>query len=97
MWAFPGSKLNEYCEQIVILAWANKTLALFHERRKQDVASGGRPKLRQSLETTFTTVLIPGAGSKAESEPAELPPRSAGSRVSYPSAAFLPTTLQEIL
>jgi uncharacterized protein (DUF169 family) len=50
MWALPGSKLNEYCEQIVILARANKTLALFHERRKEDVASGGRPTVRQSLE-----------------------------------------------
>ena len=50
MWALPGSKLNEYCEQIVTLARANKTLALFHERRKEDVASGGRPTVRQSLE-----------------------------------------------
>jgi uncharacterized protein (DUF169 family) len=50
LWALPGSKLNEYCEQIVTLARANRTLALFHERRREDVASGGRPTVRQSLE-----------------------------------------------
>jgi uncharacterized protein (DUF169 family) len=50
LWALPGAKLNEYCDQIVTLARANKTLAIFHERRKQDIASGKRPTVRQSLE-----------------------------------------------
>ena len=50
MWAFPGSKLDQYCEQIAVLARANNTLMAFHERRRQDVESGQRPTVRQSLE-----------------------------------------------
>jgi uncharacterized protein (DUF169 family) len=50
MWALPGSKLHDYCEQIATLARANRTLALFHERRREDVASGRRPTVRQSQE-----------------------------------------------
>lgn len=50
MWAFPGSKLDQYCEEIAILARANKTLAAFHTRRRADVKSGQRPTVRQSLE-----------------------------------------------
>jgi hypothetical protein len=34
MWAFPSSKLSEYCEQIAVLASANKTLTMFHARRR---------------------------------------------------------------
>jgi uncharacterized protein (DUF169 family) len=50
LWALPGSKTNEYAEQIAILARANRTLSLFHERRRDDIASGKRPTVRQSLE-----------------------------------------------
>ena len=50
MWAFPGSKLDQYCEQISVLARANKTLTTFHARRREDVESGQRPTVRQSLE-----------------------------------------------
>jgi uncharacterized protein (DUF169 family) len=50
MWAFPGSKLEQYCAEIVNLARANQTLATFHTRRKEDVASGKRPTVRQSLD-----------------------------------------------
>ncbi len=50
MWAFPGNKLDQYCEQIVALARANKTLSAFHARRKEDIASGKRPTVRQSLD-----------------------------------------------
>jgi hypothetical protein len=50
MWALPGSKLHDYCEQSATLARANRTLALFHERRREDVASGRRPRVRQSQE-----------------------------------------------
>jgi uncharacterized protein (DUF169 family) len=50
MWAFPGSKLAEYCEQIAVLARANKTLTTFHVRRREDIESGRRPTVRQSLE-----------------------------------------------
>jgi len=50
MWAFPGSKVEQYCAEIATLARANKTLSVFHARRKEDVESGGRPTVRQSLE-----------------------------------------------
>jgi len=50
LWAFPASKLDQYCEQITVLASANKQLTTFHDRRKEDVASGKRPTVRQSLE-----------------------------------------------
>jgi uncharacterized protein (DUF169 family) len=50
MWAFPGGKLDQYCEQITILAHANKTLTAFHTRRREDIESGQRPTVRQSLE-----------------------------------------------
>ncbi len=50
MWAFPGNKLDQYCAEIVTLACANQTLATFHARRKEDVASGKRPTVRQSLD-----------------------------------------------
>jgi uncharacterized protein (DUF169 family) len=49
MWAFPGTKLDQYCEQIAVLARANKTLTAFHTRRREDVESGQRPSVRQSL------------------------------------------------
>ena len=50
MWAFPGSKLAQYCEQIAVLARANKTLTTFHVRRREDIESGQRPTVRQSLQ-----------------------------------------------
>ena len=49
LWALPGSGLEAYCEQIAVLAGANRTLAAFHERRKTDVESGERPTVRESL------------------------------------------------
>ena len=49
MWAFPGGKLDQYCEQIAVLARANKTLTAFHARRREDIESGERPTVRQSL------------------------------------------------
>ena len=49
LWALPGSRLDEYSEQIGVLAEANRTLAAFHERRREDVASGDRPTVRESL------------------------------------------------
>jgi uncharacterized protein (DUF169 family) len=50
LWALPGKKLDAYCEQIGVLAAANKTLTTFHQRRKEDIESGKRPTVRQSLE-----------------------------------------------
>ena len=49
LWALPGSGLEAYCEQIAVLAGANRILTTFHERRRQDVESGERPTVRESL------------------------------------------------
>ncbi len=53
LWALPGGKIEQYCEQIVILAKANKTLTLFHQKRKRDVALGERPSVQESLARVF--------------------------------------------
>jgi uncharacterized protein (DUF169 family) len=50
LWALPGNKLEQYCTEIALLARANRTLTIFHERRRKDVESGKRPTVRQSLE-----------------------------------------------
>ena len=50
MWALPGNRLERYCEQIAGFARANKTLAMFHERRRADVESGERPTVQESLQ-----------------------------------------------
>ena len=50
LWALPGSRLDQYCEQITAFANANRTLAMFHERRRADVESGMRPTVRESLQ-----------------------------------------------
>ena len=49
MWAFPGSKLDQYCAEIGVLSRANKTLTTFHTRRREDVESGQRPTVQESL------------------------------------------------
>ena len=50
LWAFPAAKVDQYCAQITALASANRILTTFHERRREDVESGKRPTVRQSLE-----------------------------------------------
>jgi uncharacterized protein (DUF169 family) len=50
LWALPGSKLEQYCAEITVLARANTTLTTFHKRRREDIESGKRPSVRQSLE-----------------------------------------------
>jgi hypothetical protein len=50
LWALPAGKLEQYCEQIAVLARGNKTLTTFHKGRREDVASGRRPTVQQSLE-----------------------------------------------
>ena len=50
MWALPGSRLERYCEQIAAFANANRTLAMFHERRRADVEAGQRPTVQESLQ-----------------------------------------------
>ena len=50
LWALPGGRLDQYCDQIVAFANANRRLAMFHERRRADVESGQRPTVRESLQ-----------------------------------------------
>ncbi len=50
MWALPGENLDAYCAEISGLAKSNGILTLFHERRRDDVAAGGRPTVQESLE-----------------------------------------------
>lgn len=50
MWALLGTKLDQYCKEITILARGNETLTAFHARRREDVESGQRPTVRKSLE-----------------------------------------------
>jgi uncharacterized protein (DUF169 family) len=50
MWAFPGKKLEQYCSEIETLARANKTLSAYHMQRREDIGSGARPTVRQSLD-----------------------------------------------
>ncbi len=50
LWALPGDKLEPYCEEIGGLAKSNGILTVFHERRREDVAAGGRPSVQASLE-----------------------------------------------
>jgi uncharacterized protein (DUF169 family) len=50
MWALPGGKLEHYYAEIAVLARANKTLTVFHSRRRADVEAGKRPTIRQSLD-----------------------------------------------
>ena len=50
LWALPGTRLDRYCEQITIFANANRTLAMFHERRRADVEAGMRPTVQESLQ-----------------------------------------------
>jgi hypothetical protein len=50
LWALPGSALDRYCDEVEILAGANRTLTRFHERRRQDVEAGEQPTVKDSLE-----------------------------------------------
>ena len=50
LWALPGNRLDRYCEQITTFANANRTLAMFHERRRTDVKAGLRPTVQESLQ-----------------------------------------------
>ena len=50
LWALPAHRLDQHCGQIVTFANANRTLTAFHQRRRQDIESGQRPMVQQSLE-----------------------------------------------
>ena len=49
LFALPGAHLAAYTERIATLARANYVLATFHQLRRQNVAAGGTPTVRESL------------------------------------------------
>ena len=49
LWALPGAKIEEYAARIKVLAEANTLLTQFHELRREDVASGKSPSVKESL------------------------------------------------
>ncbi len=49
IWAIPGDKIAIYADRITTLAHANKVLTQFHTRRREDIESGARPTVQESL------------------------------------------------
>lgn len=49
LWGLPGANLDAYVERVEALSNANKTLAMFHQLRRQDVEAGQKPTLQESL------------------------------------------------
>lgn len=49
LFAIPGAKLADYCLRIAALAKANAVLAKFHTIRRQDIAAGETPTVKESL------------------------------------------------
>ena len=49
IFAIPGSRLAEYIKQIEIFSKANHTLALYHQRRKDQIDSGKTPTVKETL------------------------------------------------
>jgi uncharacterized protein (DUF169 family) len=50
LWALPGARIGEYAARIKVLADANQILTKFHELRREDVAAGKSPSVRESLD-----------------------------------------------
>ncbi|MCP3981791.1 MAG: DUF169 domain-containing protein [bacterium] len=50
LWALPANKLDSYCDQIERFSGANKMLSVFHSKRREDVESGERPTVAESLD-----------------------------------------------
>lgn len=50
LWVLPVSKLQQYAEQIQVLAAANSALTQYHQQRKRDVQAGENPTVATSLE-----------------------------------------------
>ena len=49
MWGIPRGKIATCAERFSALTKANDTLGQFHALRRQDVESGSRPSLQESL------------------------------------------------
>ena len=49
LWALPGARIADYAARIKVLADANQILTKFHQIRRQDVAAGKSPTVKESL------------------------------------------------
>lgn len=49
LWALPGARIGDYAARIKVLADANQILTKFHQLRRQDVAVGKSPSVKESL------------------------------------------------
>ena len=49
LYAIPGSRLEAFTERVAALANANAVLTKFHSLRRQEVASGKHPSVRETL------------------------------------------------
>jgi uncharacterized protein (DUF169 family) len=50
IFAMPGAKVQAYAERIMALTNANRMLSRFHQMRRDNIAQGNQPTVRQSLE-----------------------------------------------
>ena len=49
LWALPGARIADYAARIKVLADANNILTKFHQLRRDDVAAGKSPSVKESL------------------------------------------------
>jgi uncharacterized protein (DUF169 family) len=49
LWALPGQRIEDYAARIKVLADANNILTKFHQLRRDDVAAGRSPSVKESL------------------------------------------------
>ena len=50
LWALPGARIADYAARIKVLADANNILTKFHQLRRDDVAAGKSPSVKESLD-----------------------------------------------
>lgn len=50
LWALPGTRIADYATRIKVLADANQILTKFHQLRREDVAAGKSPSVKESLD-----------------------------------------------
>jgi uncharacterized protein (DUF169 family) len=49
LWALPGARIGDYAARIKVLADANQILTKFHQLRREDIAAGKSPTVKESL------------------------------------------------
>lgn len=50
LWVLPGGKLTQYAEAVAALGRANEALGRFHRSRRDEIAAGGDPSFKASLD-----------------------------------------------